>query len=211
MTNAESFLPTLSAVAAVYLIAVASPGPNFFLLSQLSLSNRRAPGVWVALGITLGSTIWAVLSMAGVASLLASFGWIYTTIRLLGATYLIWFGGQLLWSSINGTPAGQLRFAALPSARKAFQTGVITSLTNPKSGAFWTSVFASIFPVNAPSWLFLATVLMIAAISSLWHIGIVFLFASRRVQIGYQKLRRPIDAICGTLLVVLGGRLAATR
>jgi threonine/homoserine/homoserine lactone efflux protein len=48
MTNAESFLPTLGAVAAVYLIAVASPGPNFFILSQLSLSGRRAPGVWVA-------------------------------------------------------------------------------------------------------------------------------------------------------------------
>jgi threonine/homoserine/homoserine lactone efflux protein len=150
MTNAESFLPTLSAVAAVYLIAVASPGSNFFILSQLSLSDRRAPGVWVAFGITLGSTIWAVLSMAGVASLLASFGWIYTTIRLLGATYLIWFGGQLLWSSINGTPAGQLRFATLPSARKAFRTGVITSLTNPKSGAFWTSVFASIFSSERP-------------------------------------------------------------
>jgi threonine/homoserine/homoserine lactone efflux protein len=52
---------------------------------------------------------------------------------------------------------------------------------------------------------------MIAAISAAWHIGIAFLFASRRIQDGYRSLRRPIDAICGTLLIALGGRLAVTR
>ncbi len=211
MTHSFTFLPTLGAIAGLYLLAVASPGPNFLVLSQLSLSGQRALGVRVALGITLGSTSWAVLSMAGVASLLASFGWVYSAVRLIGAAYLIWFGVQLLRSSIRGAVAVHIPPAALPPPSKAFRMGVVTSLTNPKSGAFWTSVFASIFPTDAPSWLFVATALMIAAISAAWHIGIAFLFASRRIQDGYRSLRRPIDAICGTLLIALGGRLAVTR
>jgi threonine/homoserine/homoserine lactone efflux protein len=35
--------------------------------------------------------------------------------------------------------------------------GVATSLANPKSGAFWTSVFASMFPTDAPA-LMIATI-----------------------------------------------------
>jgi len=36
------------------------------------------------------------MSLFIVGPMLASYGWIYTTLRLLGGIYLIWFGGQLL-------------------------------------------------------------------------------------------------------------------
>lgn len=97
------------------------------------------------------------------------------------------------------------------NSAQALRTGLLTSLTNPKSGAFWVSVFASTFPADAPAWLYAVTSAIIALLSSIWHIGIALVFTNERVQVGYRRLRRPLDALCGAALVAFGCRLAATR
>lgn len=205
-----TYLSTLIVIAGVYLLAAASPGPNFFIISQLSLAGRRRLGVLVALGIAVGSTTWAVLAMAGVAAVLARIGWLYTGVRIAGALYLVWFGIRLLWNASRGGVDGKLS-PVPPRPAMAFRTGLFTSLTNPKSGAFWTSIFASVFPADAPLWVFGATASMIACLSAGWHVGLALVFASARLQAGYRRLRRPIDAACGALLVALGVRLATAR
>ena len=201
-------LAALATIAGVYLMAVASPGPNFFMISQQSMAGQRAMAVRIALGVAIGSATWALLAMAGVAAVLANAGWAFAAIRLAGATYLIWFGIKLLRASRSPVPAMATPVLA---ASRALRTGVITSLTNPKSGAFWTSVFASLFPAHAPGWMFAATLATIAVMSAAWHVGIALVFASAGVQARYRPLRRRIDAVCGVFLVGLGARLAIAR
>jgi threonine efflux protein len=205
------YASTLAAIAGVYLIAVASPGPNFLLISQLALTGRTRLGLTVAAGIASGSLVWAMLAMAGVAALLAHVGWLYTAIRLGGAAYLIWFGAKLLWSARAGSE-GAARQVAIPATPwRAYRAGVVTNLTNPKSGAFWTSVFSSIYPAHAPFWLAPATLGIVVTISGGWYALIAFFFATDAVQRRYLRLRRAIDGLCGTLLVGLGVHLAASR
>src|SRR5512143_4157315 len=43
-----SYLLTLTLIAGLYLVAVASPGPNFFIISQLALNGRQREGRLVA-------------------------------------------------------------------------------------------------------------------------------------------------------------------
>jgi hypothetical protein len=64
------YLPILLQIAIVYLIALVSPGPNFFMITQLSLAGRRGLGAASALGVGTGSTIWASLAMLGFATVL---------------------------------------------------------------------------------------------------------------------------------------------
>ena len=45
------YLPILLQIALVYLIALVSPGPNFFMITQLSLAGRRGLGAASALGV----------------------------------------------------------------------------------------------------------------------------------------------------------------
>jgi threonine efflux protein len=52
---------------------------------------------------------------------------------------------------------------------------------------------------------------MIAGLSLGWHLGLAPVFTSARVQAGYQRLRGPIDAVSGTILVAFGVRLAFSR
>ena len=206
-----SSLSTLLMIAGVYWIAVVSPGPNFLLVSQLALTGRGRLGMQAAAGVATGSTIWAVLAMGGIAAILAHLAWLHTAIRLAGAAYLIWFGIRLLLSARaqGGSPR---KLVSIPTTGwGAFRSGLLTNLTNPKAGAFWTSVFGSIFPAHAPAWLFVATAIMVPCISGGWYAIMSLAFGTERVQRRYIALRRPIDAVCGTVLLGLGASLAASR
>jgi threonine efflux protein len=208
------YLPILLQIAVVYLVAAISPGPNFFMITQLSLAGRRRLGAASALGVGTASTIWAALAMLGFATVLQRIEWLYEGIRIAGALYLIYFGFKLLRSSAKRGEAPDAALAAPPADDtrapfRAWRSGLVTCLTNPKSCAFWTSVFATMFPAHPPLWFYGVVLAMIASLSAGWYGSVALMFATERTQRGYRKLRRPIDGVCGTVLVALGAKLAA--
>ncbi|MCA7981462.1 LysE family translocator [Burkholderia cepacia] len=214
-----NYLPILLQIAAVYLVAAITPGPNFFMISQLSLAGRRSLGAASALGVGTASVAWASLAMLGLAAVLHQVEWLYEAIRIGGAVYLVYFGFKLLRSGVrrDAAPADapdERAPLAAPRARdylRAYRSGLFTCLTNPKSCAFWTSVFAAMLPVHVPLWFNGAVLVTIGALSAGWYSCVAYLFASPRAQRGYRRVRRPLDALCGVALVGLGAKLAAER
>ena len=213
------YLPILLQIAAVYLVAAITPGPNFFMISQLSLAGRRSLGAASALGVGTASIAWATLAMLGLAAVLHQVEWLYETIRIGGAVYLVYFGIKLLRSGVRrdaapaDTAATSVPLAAphLRDYLRAYRSGLLTCLTNPKSCAFWTSVFAAMLPAHVPLWFNGAVLVTIGVLSAGWYSCVAFLFASPRAQRGYRRVRRPLDALCGVALVGLGAKLAADR
>src|ERR1700754_5220243 len=234
--ESHPYLPILLQIAVVYFVALVSPGPNFFMITQLSLAGRRRLGAASALGVGMGSTVWATLAMLGFAAVLQKIDWVYNGIRVAGALYLVYFGFKLLRSGMRrsmgttaatdtiGTIGANSDAGVATSALsdipptddagahlRAWRRGLVTSRTNRKSCAFWTSVFATMMPTHAPLW-FCGTVLtMISLMSAGWYGSVALMFATERTQRGYRKLRRPIDALCGAALIGLGAKLAAER
>ncbi|WP_116138258.1 LysE family translocator [Trinickia diaoshuihuensis] len=212
------YLPILAQIAVIYFVAAASPGPNFFMVTQLSLAGRRGLGAASALGVCTASMLWVTLAMLGLSAVLQRLEWIDTGVRVAGALYLIYFGLKLLRSSARRdlAPTASAR-AAQPVAHdaaawlRAYRSGFVTCATNPKSCAFWTSVFAAMFPKHPPMWFYGAVFATVGSLSASWYCGMAFMFATERTQRGYRKLRRPIDAFCGAALVGLGAKLVAER
>ncbi|WP_028217216.1 LysE family translocator [Paraburkholderia oxyphila] len=224
---------TLLQIAIVYLLALVSPGPNFFMVTQLSLAGRRGLGIASAFGVGTGSTLWAALAMLGFAAVLQHIEWLYHGVRVAGALYLLWFGIKLLRSgarrdansvdephaahataasrSAEGAPVAPLPPPDRRAWLRTWRAGFLTCLTNPKSCVFWTSVFAAIFPAHPPLWFYGAALTLVAAMSFGYHSGLALLFADHRTQRGYKRLRRPIDAFCGAALIGLAAKLAADR
>src|ERR1700754_4572980 len=101
--ESHPYLPILLQIAVVYFVALVSPGPNFFMITQLSLAGRRRLGAASALGVGMGSTVWATLAMLGFAAVLQKIDWVYNGIRIAGALYLIYFGFKLLRSGMQRT------------------------------------------------------------------------------------------------------------
>lgn len=208
------YLSSLLLIAGVYLLVLASPGPNFFILSQMALNGRHKEARYVVLGLTTGSIFWVMVALAGVATLMSQHPLLSSGVRWIGAAYLVWYGARLLRSafmpapatspeSLNSPNAG-LSEASTPAMAAAYRTGLLTGVTNPKGAAFWTSAFAALFPDNAPLWFYLATVGMVAGMSLLWHLGITMVFGTEPLRKGYRRIERGINGLAGGALVLLG-------
>jgi threonine efflux protein len=203
-------------IASLYLLAAASPGPNFFIISQLALNGDRATALRVTTGIVIGSAVWVSAAAAGLATLMLHYGSIATVLRVAGAAYLMWYGFRLLRRAARPDQMPALPSAPAPAQARAgspagLRTGLLTSFTNPKAAAFWTSVFASTLPVGAPLGFYLGVVLLITLLSAFWHMGIALVFSRPALRAGYARARRPIEALSGASLIAMGLRQALAR
>jgi len=208
-----TYLPHLFTVAALMLLACISPGPDFVVVSTHALGSRKS-GLLVALGVAAGCVIWALLAVFGLGLLLSRLQWLYSLVRLGGSAYLVFMGVRMLLGARRASGAGTPPefFAAQPlSDWNALRTGFLVNMTNPKAVAFFGSLFITVLPADAPAWVYCATVAVVGGVSALWFAVLAFLFSAQRVRRGYERLRRPVDALMGAALVGLGAKLAVSR
>lgn len=200
-----TYLHSLLLIAGVYLLVLISPGPNFFILSQMAMNGRDKEARQVVLGLTTGSIFWVIVAMAGVATVMAQHPMLATAVRWLGAAYLVWYGLRLLRSVLKPASAqSEVANGQIVNLALAYRTGLLTGVTNPKGAAFWTSAFAALFPAQPPIWFYLATLTMVAGMSLAWHLGITVIFGTEALRSGYRRIERGINAVAGGALVLLG-------
>jgi len=201
------FINILLALAGVLLISVASPGPNFLIVTSTAIASRSA-GVMTGLGLAAASGTWALIAIAGLGLIVTHVTWVGAVLRITGALYLIWLGMKMILSARQplSTP---VRAAA--SGWAATKKGYFVSMTNPKSVAFYGSVFALMVPAHAPLWLDLAVVALSIGISCAWYCAMALLASHPTVSRMLIRRKAALDTVAGVLLMGLGGRMLAGR
>ncbi|WP_343584580.1 LysE family transporter [Herbaspirillum sp.] len=203
-----SDLPQLLLIAGVLLLSVASPGPNFALVTSTSMGISRRAGILTGLGFSLASGTWALLAIGGVNFLMSHAPAVHTAIRLAGGAYLLWLGLKMIATArqpIRNESARQSSGAS--SLGKAF----VVSMTNPKSIGFYGSIFSVMVPSAAPLWFDAAVVLLALSISALWYCSLALLFSHRLARSIYGKLKVFVETAMGIFLVGMSGRVLFGR
>lgn len=125
-----------------------TPGPDMALTLASTARGGVRAGLMAALGIVVGSFVWAALTAGGVAALLAASATAMFVIRTLGAVYLLYLA-VMTWRkrrepiSIDGNV----------DAAGAFRAGLLTNLFNPKVGLFFLAFLpAFVSADNGPLW-----------------------------------------------------------
>ena len=202
---------SLATITAVWLVTVVvSPGPNFLATVQAALSQSRAAGLTLAAGIAIGTTVWATASLLGLGLLFQSAGWLYLTVKLAGAAYLIYLGLRTILSARRLSPVAGPVHRPL-SALAAFRRGLLTDLSNPKAAVFFTSLFAVAVPANAPAWFDILVVASVVTIAGGWYALVACFVTYRPIADMYYKFQRVIAYVTGMIFVLLGLRLASDR
>ncbi|MEN8234830.1 MAG: LysE family translocator [Actinomycetota bacterium] len=125
---------TLVAFAGAAMILFILPGPAVVYIVTRSLSQGRAAGLVSVAGIHVGSAVHIVAAAVGLSALLATSSAAFTTIRWLGAAYLIYLGVRALTSQDGSfAPAN----AETSSYRRVFTQGIIVNVLNPKVALFF--------------------------------------------------------------------------
>ena len=84
-------------------------------------------------------------------------------------------------------------------------------MANPKSAAFVAGFFATVLPVDAPTWLFVATATTLAGVSAYWSFSLALLLSTGRARSVYLRAKRGINAVLGAVMLGFGARLALSR
>ena len=90
----------------------------------------------------------------------------------------------------------------------AWRSGLLTNLSNPKTAAFVTSLFAASMPATAPVWLGLTSVALMTILSIAWYATVACFFSIPRFTGFYERSRRWIDRTAGIIFIGFGARLA---
>lgn len=199
-------LLALASLAAVDLLAILSPGPNILLVSQTAVERSRWQAIVVGCGLTLGSLVWACIALTGLSVLFEMLPLLQTAIQVAGAAYLIYLG-ILLWRA----PVAPVAAPSTAAASMSFLRGFMTGVLNPKTLAYFASIFVLLVPPDAPAWLPVAAVAVVAADNLLVYAVAAALFSRPSIRRGYLALRRPIDRLCGTIMLALGAKLLLGR
>ena len=85
-------LSVLLTLAAVFAIALVSPGPDVALVVRTSLHQGRRAGLASALGLACGILLHTTLVLTGVSLLLSRTPVLFAILQALGALYLAWLG-----------------------------------------------------------------------------------------------------------------------
>ena len=188
-------------------LAIVSPGPNILLVVHAAAEQDRRGALLIALGLAAAGALWALVAVSGLTAIFEMLPSLQTAIRLAGAAYLLYLAVRL-WRSRSGPPAEvAAASAAAQPAHKALLRGLVTSLLNPKSLAYFASIFVLLVPADASSSLRAAAVALVFVDALLWYGLAAWLFSTPRVIQGYMALRRPIDRACAALLAAFGVKL----
>lgn len=209
-------MQTFLAFLGVSFIVIATPGPDTAITIRNTLFGGRSGGIFTALGIAIGQTVWALATSVGIVALLIASEPLFLAVKYAGAVYLAYLGIQALREAFRRTEAAPSEMPA-PARRRlsalaAFCQGLISDLGNPKMAVFFASLLPQFVPADSPSFTaLLALGLVFAVMTFAWLLLYATIVAKAGDFLRRPAIRRTIEGVTGTLLIALGIRIAAEQ
>ena len=85
-----SYVALLGSISAVYVMAAASQGPTFMIVTRTSAGRSLRTGVLTALGVATTGGVWSSPAVLGLSFVFERFVWLCGVLKLLGGAYLVY-------------------------------------------------------------------------------------------------------------------------
>jgi threonine/homoserine/homoserine lactone efflux protein len=201
------------AFVGVSIVVITTPGPDTAITIRNTLFGGRSGGIFTALGVACGLTVWAFATSAGIVALLIASEPLFLALKYAGAAYLVFLGVHALreWPSSykdGAQPPDQPMRRLTPLA--AFRQGLISDLGNPKIAVFFASLLPQFVPAGAATFSSLLLLgVTFAAMTLIWLAFYAAVIAKAGDFLRRPAIRRAVEGVTGTVLIGLGIRLAA--
>lgn len=199
-------------IAVVHLIALMSPGPDFFFVTRTAMSQSRPKAMLGVLGIAAGIFVWAGVSILGLHILFETISWLQRFIAIAGGLYLLWMGINLLRYSFNQKKQAQEFIGdTVADMKSPFLYGLLTNLANPKAVIYFGSIFSTFITTDVTDAAKLGLFVFVVLESFAWFGFVSLVFGSKKPRELYKKAGRWIDAVAGALFSLFGAGLVWTN
>lgn len=192
-------------ITGVHILACMSPGSDFVLVSQQSLSRGRAAGLLTALGIALGFGVHIIYSVLGLVTVVAQSATFLTMIKIVGGLYLIYIGYKGLTAKAAGEVADiRTEKMVVEPAWKIIWRGMLCNVLNPKAVVYMLSLFTVVLSPTTPLWQMAAYGGWMTLMLLVWFGLVALMLSVPAVNHRFQCFGHWIDRVCGGALALLG-------
>jgi RhtB (resistance to homoserine/threonine) family protein len=196
-------------VAIIHFLAVASPGPDFAIVTKNALAHARKAGVWTAAGVALGLGVHTAYSLLGIGLIISQSILLFNIIKYVGAAYLIYIGIRAILAKKHVETGSQDHSDVRNiSASAAFMQGFLCNVLNPKATLFMLALFTQVIDQSTP----LIVQGMYGAYMSiatfLWFSTLASVFSMHHVRSVIRRVQHRIEQCMGVFLVALGLKVA---
>tara|TARA_X000000368_G_C23020106_1_gene707550 strand:+ start:671 stop:1288 length:618 start_codon:yes stop_codon:yes gene_type:complete len=189
-------------VALLHLFAVASPGPDFFLIARQSTLYGRDISIWASLGISIGILMHSFLSIAGIYVLLSLYPDFIFYMKIIASLYIASIGVRTLLVN-NQIEISPLSDQKNITATKSFVMGFFTNALNPKAFLFFIMVFSLISNTNPSNETKILLGVYMAVATFIWFTLISISFSKISKGEFIKKNLPYLEKIIGVVLILI--------
>lgn len=205
------YLPEFITIALLHLLAVVSPGPDFVMISRNSLIYSRRTGVFSAAGLALGILVHVTYSIAGIAYIVSQSIVLFSTIKLLGAGYLIYIGFKSLMAKRIDQKIDLIDSEKDLSPLEAIRQGFLTNVLNPKATLFFFSIFSQVIDHATPLVIKMLYGIEMSLATFAWFSIVALVLSDQRIKSRVSGIQHYVNKTMGVLLIALGIKIAVSQ
>ena len=209
-----NYLEQFFIIAAVHLLAVASPGPDFAIILKQSIRYDRRTAIFTSFGIATGILLHVTYSLVGIGLLIASDERLFTALKYIAASYFCYIAWHSLQAKKPNIDSNEYQVSSskeainqTPSIKKAFFTGFLINGLNVKATLFFVSLFSVIIDPKTPFSIKLSYGLYMTIATGVWFVFLSYLLTHPRIRYFLQVKGYILDRVMGAVLLLLAVQL----
>lgn len=163
------------------------------------------------LGLATGLSFWTVIAILGLSVVIAKSVILFTTIKYLGAAYLIYLGVKSFFAksmfSLDDMQSQAKNMASSPKRyyKTSFMQGSLSNILNPKTVLVYVTIMPQFINLNGninQQLIILASILTLLAV--LWFLFLVYIIDYAKKWMKNSKFQKVFQKITGIMLVGFG-------
>jgi RhtB (resistance to homoserine/threonine) family protein len=199
-------------------ILTLTPGADTMLVMRNVLARGQRAGILTTVGICSGLFFHATISALGLSLILVRSATVFEIVKLIGACYLIFLGGQSLWRAlhhgagkISDTRENTVAKQKKEGSRSIIE-GLLTNVLNPKVAIFYLAFLPQF--ISPGDSVFVKSMLLAGihfTLGVIWLTLVTVFLGRMRALLTRPRVQRAIEATSGAVLIAFGARLALER
>lgn len=203
LSNKKAFFDVLS----IWVLAVMMPGPDMFLVITSAIKKDKRYALSAVYGIVAGTLVWLIVGffLIGMLSKTSFFQWV----QLCGGCYLLYMTYKIflsLFAKSSQDFQSQEGFLPQESRAKAFMSGVMTNLSNPKAPIFVSAVLTKL-PQATPLECNIIWLVVMLLIPTIWFSLVAQFFSIKKIFSLFLRYSKILDVLAVCIFGIVGFEL----
>ncbi len=192
-------------LASICILGAMTPGPSLAVVLKHTISGGRINGMIASIAHGLGVSLYAALTVLGMAVIIQETPWLFNIIKYAGVAFLLWLAFKALTAK-SALADLQVQNSEASWQKSAYE-GFNIAFLNPKLALFFLALFSQFIQVDASSQQKILMVATVGGIDTLWYCIIAVVLSQSSVLVKLRANTHIVDKITGVALIGVAMRV----